>query len=535
MANCPHCGRKLHLYDWRPECPGCGVNLVFYNSNQALLDESEKSEIEHAKFQPKVDRAKTATIGSKEGIIRMVLFLIPIAALFLPLFKIAVSGKAKNFNAIDIYNAFSSLDIGGVLRYISPVGGVRSNISPVVIAAALIAIPAVCCIVFTIMQIASGTKKGLKRNIVLSGISTFLVLASIINLCVFSAKPLRSYTDLVLNEATMAANGNSQEAVDSAVQKLRDLYNDDTLDKAPLEKAIENGEKALLSADKSGLSGDEIQLLKDAVENGKAALTDGEADINSLRNAAAEINSASNKYSTLQELIYVAATALQDSEDGSYPEDCYKNICEETEKAKVYLQNTIDEAKKIENDGKYSENSFASLGESITAAQECLDTLKKGEPVVDLMDDDGSGNKTVQEIAEETAEVIQSKFDDLNNNICALTDISAITPLIEKATADSQTGALEETAGEVKAAPGIGIFLLLALYIAQLIYNIILNKKGIDVKYTQCLIGGLPSEEYFRYVEEGMSKADIQRKMLVALAKLEEEHDLNGEEETDNG
>ena len=525
MANCPHCGKKLHLYDWRPECPGCGVNLVFYNSNQALLDESEKSEIEHAKFQPKVDRAKAATIGSKEGIIRMILFLIPIAALFLPLFKIAVSGKAKNFNAIDIYNAFSSLDIGGVLN----------NISPVVIAAALIAIPAVCCIVFTIMQIASGTKKGLKRNIVLSSVSAFLVLAAIVNLCIFSAKPLKSYTDLVLNEATMAVNGNSQEAVDSAVQKLRDLYKNDTLDKAPLEKAIENGEKALLSADKSGLTDEEIKLLKEAVESGKAALTDGEADINSLRNAAAEINSASNKYSTLQELIYVAATALQDSKDGSYPEECYKNICEETEKAKVYLQNTIDEAKKIENNGKYSENSFTSLGESITAAQECLDTLKKGEPVVDLMDDDGSGNKTVQEIAEETAEVIQSKFDDLNNNICALTDISAITPLIEKATADSQTGALEENAGEVKAAPGIGIFLLLALYIAQLIYNIILNKKGIDVKYTQCLIGGLPSEEYFRYVDEGMSKADIQRKMLVALAKLEEEHELNGEEETDNG
>ena len=525
MANCPHCGKKLHLYDWRPECPGCGVNLVFYNSNQALLDESEKSEIEHAKFQPKVDRAKTATIGSKEGIIRMILFLIPIAALFLPLFKIAVSGKAKNFNAIDIYNSFSSLDIGGVLK----------SINPLVLTALFIAIPAVCCIVFTIMQIASGTKKGLKRNIVLSGISTFLVFASIVSFCIFSAKPVKSYTDLVLNEATMAANGNSQEAVDSAVQKLRDLYNDDTLDKAPLEKAIANGEKALLSADKSGLTDEEITLLKEAVENGKAALADGEADINSLRDAAAGINSASNKYSALQELIYVAATALQDSKDGSYPEECYKNICEETEKAKGYLQNAVDEAKKIENNGSFSESSFTSLGESITAAQGCLDTLNNGELVVELLDDDGSGEKTQQELAEETAQVIQSKFDDLNNNICALTDISAITPLIEKATADTQTGALEENAGEVKTSLGIGIFLLLALYVVQLIYNIILNKKGLDVKYTQCFIGGLPSEEYFRYVDEGMSKADIQRKMLVALAKLEEEHELNGEEETDNG
>ena len=513
MAKCPKCGHKLHLYDWRPECPNCHVNLVYYDSNEKLLAESEKAEIEHAKFQPKIDRAKTATIGSKEGIIRMILFLLPIAALFLPVFKIAVSGKAKSYNAIDIYNAFSSLDIAGILK----------NISPVVIAVLLVAIPAVCCIVFTIMQIASCSKKGLKRNIVLSCISIFLVLASIVSFCIFSANPVKGYTDLVLNEATTAANGSSQEAVDSAVQKLRDLYKDDTLDKAPLEKAIENGEKALLSADKSGLTSDEIILLKKSIENGKAALADSEADINSLRDAAAEINSACNKYSALQTLIYAASSSSQDSKDGSYSDECYKNICDETEKAKVYLQNAVDEAKKIENNGSLSENSFSNLGESITAAQECLDTLKKGELVVELLDDDGSGNKTDKELAKETAEVIQGKFNDLNNNICALTDISAITPLIEKAMADTQTGALEENAGEVKASLGAGIFLMLALYIAQLIYNIILNKKGIEVKYTQCLIGGLPSDEYFKMVEDGVSELEIRKKMVESLTKMQDE------------
>ena len=64
MATCPKCGKKLRLYHWRPECPACGVNMIYYASNERLLAETEKTEIEHAKFQPKVDRAKAAFFGS---------------------------------------------------------------------------------------------------------------------------------------------------------------------------------------------------------------------------------------------------------------------------------------------------------------------------------------------------------------------------------------------------------------------------------------------------------------------------------------
>ena len=43
------------------------------------------------------------------------------------------------------------------------------------------------------------------------------------------------------------------------------------------------------------------------------------------------------------------------------------------------------------------------------------------------------------------------------------------------------------------------------------------------MKYTECLIGGLPSEEYFALVEDGQSKEQIRRKMLVSLSKMQEE------------
>lgn len=519
MAKCPKCGHKLHLYDWRPECPNCHVNLVYYDSNEKLLAESEKAEIEHAKFQPKIDRAKTATIGSKEGIIRMVLFLIPIAALFLPIFKIAVSEKAKNYNAIDIYNAFSSLDIAGILK----------NISPVVIAVLLVAVPAVCCIVFTIMQIASCSKKGLKRNIVLSCISIFLVLASIVSFCIFSAKPWQGYLSLVVNEAGTAAVKGDQNRVDEAVQKLYSLYGEETVNGmmlestiAEAENAIENGEKLLGSAEESGLTKEEQSALEKSIDDGKNILSGDKIDAASLKDAADKINRAYNTYTALQAAVDAAEKSGLENEDGVYSDECLKVILAETEKATDRLQKAVDRAKKIVPDGILSERSFDKLNCAVSAAQECLDTLKAGKAVVELTDDDGTGDKTEKELAIETAQFVQDKFNDLNDAVCLLADASAVSPLVDKAACDIVADELEESEN-ISVSLGAGIFVLLALYIIQLIYNIILNKKGIEVKYTECLIGGLPSDEYFKMVEDGVSELEIRKKMVESLTKMQDE------------
>ena len=112
MANCPHCGKKLHLYNWRPECPGCGVNLNYYDANQRLLDEAEKAEREHALFQPRIDRAKAAYAGSKWAILRIVLTLLPVGALFLPLLK-AESGET--LSVIGVVKHIGGAGFGAVL------------------------------------------------------------------------------------------------------------------------------------------------------------------------------------------------------------------------------------------------------------------------------------------------------------------------------------------------------------------------------------------------------------------------------------
>ena len=158
MASCPHCGRKLRMADWRPECPGCGTNLNYYDSNQRLLDESEKAEIEHALFQPRIDRAKAAYAGSKWAILRIVLTLLPIGALFLPLLK---NAGGKSLNVLGVYDAISAAGIGEIFK------GAFGN--TMYLAAALLLVSAAMILVSLILITMSLGKHGKVRVLVTYG------------------------------------------------------------------------------------------------------------------------------------------------------------------------------------------------------------------------------------------------------------------------------------------------------------------------------------------------------------------------------
>ena len=98
MANCPKCGYKLKFTDFRPECPGCGVNLMYYNHQERLAEDADKAEAEHVQMQPKVDRIKFAFVGTKLSIVRLVLLFLPIGMLFLPLAHVEASLPFKDID-----------------------------------------------------------------------------------------------------------------------------------------------------------------------------------------------------------------------------------------------------------------------------------------------------------------------------------------------------------------------------------------------------------------------------------------------------
>ena len=82
---CPKCNYKLRLRDWRPECPNCGVNVVYFGIEDRLREEADVAEYRHAKIQPRFDRLKFSLIGHPLCIVKLVLGILPLLALLLPM------------------------------------------------------------------------------------------------------------------------------------------------------------------------------------------------------------------------------------------------------------------------------------------------------------------------------------------------------------------------------------------------------------------------------------------------------------------
>ena len=170
MAVCPNCGKKLKLTDWHPDCPGCGVNLNYFQSNEKLLVDSEKAEIEHAHFQPHIDRAKAAFVGSKLTVVRIVLSLLPIGGLFLPL-GILKGVDTVSVNAIGVYDFVSKADIGALLGSV-----LKGDLFGISVLTLLLSV--VLILVNLIALIASNGKHGKVRTFILNGVMLGFAAAS---------------------------------------------------------------------------------------------------------------------------------------------------------------------------------------------------------------------------------------------------------------------------------------------------------------------------------------------------------------------
>ena len=198
MAHCPNCGKKLHLTDWRPECPQCGVNLVYYRANEKLLEESEKTEIEHAKFQPKIDRGKAAFFGSPPAIVRIVLSLLPIAGLFLPLCKMLNGETVKNINAVGVYNYISQNDFGSIFS--KAFGGDLLSVSIVTLLLSVVMI--FVCLICVVMSLG---KYGKIRNLILNSVMLLFGAVSAVSFIVFSNGITQPFAD-----PTVSADANPE-------------------------------------------------------------------------------------------------------------------------------------------------------------------------------------------------------------------------------------------------------------------------------------------------------------------------------------
>lgn len=201
MAKCPKCGRKLTLFDWRPNCPGCGVNLVYYGLEDKLLDEADAAEAEHAKLQKRIDRLKASFVGSKLTVARIVLSLLPVVALLIPLcsvkftnipFRGEISGSV---NLITLINVFSGLDFDGLFAMFG-----NATLSGVFIGYAGALLTLALSLVFVLVSlfalVAACGPKGNVRNIILNSIAIVFSVASIIFFSVFSSNATKVFPEM---------------------------------------------------------------------------------------------------------------------------------------------------------------------------------------------------------------------------------------------------------------------------------------------------------------------------------------------------
>lgn len=176
MADCPKCGKKLKVSDWRQHCPQCGANIVVYDLQERLMQDADKAEVQYYHFQKKVDRVKASFIGTKLAVARIITSLLPAGPLFLPLIKATFSPPVDfpdgSVNMITIVNHFGAINPETVRAL--PGGGARADSLLLLAGTLLFALSVVLTLLHFILLTLACSPKGKARNI----IQDVLILAS---------------------------------------------------------------------------------------------------------------------------------------------------------------------------------------------------------------------------------------------------------------------------------------------------------------------------------------------------------------------
>lgn len=156
MSTCPKCQKKLRITDIGQNCPHCGVNMRFYNFDKTFVEEAKKAELSMANVHVKLRKFKTALIGSKLAIARLVLSFLPVVSMLLPVGNVALNipFAAQQFpvSGLGIYTIFSNGVLNLLLSMMSaPVNG--KAISYIIITIGVYVLAALCAVLTLLFSI----------------------------------------------------------------------------------------------------------------------------------------------------------------------------------------------------------------------------------------------------------------------------------------------------------------------------------------------------------------------------------------------
>lgn len=182
---CPKCNYKLRIRDWRPECPKCGVNVMYYGIEDRLRAEADIAERQHAKMQPRYDRLKFSFIGHPLSIVRLVLGFFPILVTLLPMgtinYVLPFMEKSETVNIVSIVTFIidNGFDVDLLLKLF---GSDLVGKAMILWAVALVCLVlmVVMALVGLILLTMSCAKRGISRNITFASIGIVLSTVSFV-------------------------------------------------------------------------------------------------------------------------------------------------------------------------------------------------------------------------------------------------------------------------------------------------------------------------------------------------------------------
>lgn len=164
---CPKCSAQIKRFDLAPNCKKCGVHIMYYTQEEDLARDAKKTELEFTSARILTAKLKTAFIGGKIQIARIVFTLLAVAVLVLPSYNVKLSFPWWEYEisvgALGIYGMISD-SFWQLFDSISSLGAVNSLNTVMIVSFALLALTALAtvalfaCLLFSFLNIKATAK-----------------------------------------------------------------------------------------------------------------------------------------------------------------------------------------------------------------------------------------------------------------------------------------------------------------------------------------------------------------------------------------
>ncbi len=189
-SKCPACGHTLKIWNIKAECPACGVNIPNHQWEKRLNDDADFAEHAFAKFHYNIQNFKSAVVGTKLRILRLILTFAPLIALVLPLYNFTLnlpfnsSEKSVSFLSF-ILDYLLKTDIGSVIAL---AGGkvMGTAVTFVILACVLMLLAVVFGVLNFFVLLIASIKMKYVINIVLNVLATICWAASSVMFVLFT-------------------------------------------------------------------------------------------------------------------------------------------------------------------------------------------------------------------------------------------------------------------------------------------------------------------------------------------------------------